>query len=90
MVDLVRAFGGVVSATLACFNCMATKRITQPDSTVYRGPARKRRLIFGSPSNFTPVPISRFAARIQPETGITARLAPDTATAFKRFGGKSF
>ena len=69
---------------------MASKRITPADASVYKGPARKRRTLFGAVSGFTPVPISRFAARIQPETGITARLAPDTATAFKRFGGKSF
>ena len=65
---------------------MATKRITAPDA--YRGPARKRRLLTGVPQGFTPVPISRMAARIQPQTGIVAKLAPDTATAYKRWNTK--
>lgn len=68
---------------------MATKRITAKDSDVYRGPARRRRALFGTPQSFTPIPISRMAARIQPNTGIVARLGPDTVTAYKKFGTKA-
>lgn len=67
---------------------MATKRITPRDEAAYRGPARRKRQLFGLPGGFTPVPISRMAARIQSNTGIVAKLAPSTAKAYKKFDTK--
>ena len=69
---------------------MASKRFTAKDAgDVYRGPARKRRTLSGTPFGFTPVPISRFAARIQPTSGIVAKFGPDTQTKFKKFDVKT-
>jgi hypothetical protein len=62
---------------------VASKRITA-GKTPFRGPVRKKRIIFGAPSNI-PVPISRFAARQVPSAGIVARYAPGTTKDLKRF-----
>jgi len=69
---------------------VASKRFTAKDSgDVYRGPIRKKRQLVGVPGNFIPVPISRFAARIQPTSGIVAKFGPDTQTKFKKFDVKT-
>jgi hypothetical protein len=69
---------------------MASKRITAPDSVkVYRGPARKKSALFGSPTSFVPVPISRMAARIEPQSGILAQYSPGTSDAFRRYNIKA-
>lgn len=62
---------------------MASKRITAGKSE-FRGPVRKKRLLFGSPSHI-PVPISRFASRVQPSAGIVAKYAPGTSKNLKRY-----
>lgn len=67
---------------------MAIKPIAAGLSTAYRGPVRKRRILFGT-SNNTPIPIAQFAARIRPQTGIVARFSPDTKTAYKKFDLKT-
>lgn len=64
---------------------MATKRITDP--SVYRGPVRAKRRLIGAPS-VLPVPISRFAARIQPESGIVAKFSQANQKSVKRFDTK--
>lgn len=58
------------------------------DTVIFRGPVRKRRALIGAP-NHTPVPISLFAARVQPKTGTVARFAPSTDKALKKYNTKA-
>lgn len=67
---------------------MLSKRSSLKDEGVFRGPVRKKRILIGAPNNI-PVPIARFAPRIQPAVGIVAKYAPDTTKAMKKFDVKS-
>jgi hypothetical protein len=53
----------------------------------FRGAVRKRRMLVGLPKQ-TPVPISTFAARIQPQVGTVAKNAPSFDRAFKKWDPK--